>query len=39
MELLDKAEELEAMQDELEEAENAMLNEIAQLEKEYTAAK
>ena len=38
-ELLDKAEELEAMQDELEEAENAMLNEIAQLEKEYTAAK
>ena len=39
VELLDKAEELEAMQDELEEAENAMLNEIAQLEKEYTAAK
>lgn len=38
-ELLEKGEELEAMQDELEEAENAMLNEIAQLEKEYTAAK
>lgn len=38
-ELLDKTEELKIMQDELEEAENAMLNEIAQLEKEYTAAK
>jgi len=38
-ELLAKGEELEAMQGELEEAENAMLNEIAQLEKEYTAAK
>lgn len=38
-ELMAKAEELEAMQKELEEAENTMLNEIAQLEAEYTKAK
>ena len=39
VELLEKAEELELLQEQLEEEENAMLNEIAQLEKEYTAAK
>ena len=38
-ERMEKAEELEAMEAELEEAENAMLNEIAQLEAEYTQAK
>ena len=38
-ELMAKAKELEAMQKELEEAENTMLNEIAQLEAEYTKAK
>lgn len=38
-ELLEKAENLEALQAEMEQAENNLLSEIAQMEKEYTAAK
>lgn len=38
-ELLEKAEEIEGLQEELESEDQDLLNQIAQMEKEYTAAK